>query len=118
MSDFPGISHEDIQIIKAIMSSYYGDRFSQNFHQGSITEETFNWVAKLLAETKNCSQWYDAVPNPEDLLMPAKNLKKWAYRLVRESGKPFLRNDPDVKLGCKNAAARSIKSSIFYTLNM
>src|SRR5690606_41808205 len=61
---------EDVQAIRAIIQSLYGEEIANRFTTSSISEDTIHQVAILLAETTDCSQWVDAVPNPKDLLMP------------------------------------------------
>ncbi|MAR91940.1 MAG: hypothetical protein CML06_13825 [Pseudomonadales bacterium] len=116
VSEFEGISGEDVQIIQAIIKSFYGSGTAARFNSSTISEETVKEMAVLLTETADCSQWMDAVPNPSDILMPTKNLKKWALRLLRNAGKPFLTGTEGVTVACKNVRAAQFKHQIILSL--
>lgn len=116
ISEYRGISAEDVQAIRAIIQSLYGEEIANRFTTSSISEDTIHQVAILLAETTDCSQWVDAVPNPKDLLMPAKSMQKWALRLVRNAGKPFINGTAGVTVLCKNFRALQFKSEILNSL--
>ena len=88
MSD--SITENDVDIIQAIVRSFYGQGNARLFTSSTITDETIVKIVELLAETEDCSTWIDAVPSPQDLLMPANKLRKWALRIIRKSGEPFL----------------------------
>jgi len=115
-SEYPGISLEDVQIIQAIIRSFYGESIAARFTDSTISSDTAKQVAILLTETIDCSRWMDAVPNPSDLLMPTKNLKKWALRLIRNAGKPFVNGTAGVTVACKNFRAAQYKNEILLTL--
>ncbi|OUS03077.1 hypothetical protein A9Q81_08260 [Gammaproteobacteria bacterium 42_54_T18] len=116
VSEYNGISHEDVATVKAILHAFYGSSMSRRVTSTSVSDETIHQVAVLLAETIDCSQWSDAVPSPKDLLMPAKSLQKWALRLVRNAGKPFLDKKAEVTWGCRNFRAAQFKPMILETL--
>ncbi len=116
VSEYEGISAEDVQAIRAIIKAFYGDSIAARFTASSVSEDTVHQVAILLAETVDCSQWTDAVPNPKDLLMPAKSLQKWALRLVRNAGKPFLTGTAGVTVTCKHFRAAQFKNEILLSL--
>lgn len=117
VSEYEGISSEDVESIKAIIATFYGDNIAARFTSSSITNDTLNKVAYLLVETVNCSQWMDAVPNPSDILMPSKNLRKWALRLIRNAGKPFIMGNAKVTAACRNFRAAQLKPEILMSLN-
>ena len=117
MSDYEGITMEDTQYIRAIVKAYYGEAVAGKITHGAISEETVAAVAKMLHETVDCSKWIDSVPNPSDLLMPAKNLQKWALRVIRAAGKPFLMENEKVSVMCKVFLAGKFKNEIIFSLN-
>lgn len=119
MSDFSKydkITDEDVRMIKAIIEAFYGESTASRFTSETISDETIKEVAYLLAETVDCSKWMDAVPNPTDILMPAKNLKKWALRLIRSAGRPFLYGNARVTVACRNFRAAQLKTEILMSL--
>lgn len=111
------ITMEDVTYIKAILKAYYGDAVSNQITFSSVSEETVRSVAIMLHETVDCSKWIDAVPNPSDLLMPSKNLQKWALRVIRAAGKPFVLENEKVNIMCKVFLANKFKSEIIMSLN-
>lgn len=116
VSEYAGVSYDDVQKIKAIVRSFYGNAIAERFTIGTISDETAHRIAILLAETVDCSQWMDAVPNPEDILIPAKSLQKWALKLIREAGEPFLQGTEGVTVTCKNFRAAQFKNDILLSL--
>ncbi|MVF14965.1 hypothetical protein FT643_22835 [Ketobacter sp. MCCC 1A13808] len=116
MSDYDAITMEDVTYIKAIVKAYYGEAVASRFTYGAVSDETVNAVAKMLHETVDCSKWIDSVPNPSDLLMPTKNLQKWALRVIRAAGKPFLMDNEKVNIMCKVFLANKFKSDIVMSL--
>ncbi len=116
VSEFEGISAEDVQIIQAIITSFYGNNIAKRFNSSTISDDTVKEIAVLLTETADCSQWMDAIPNPSDILMPTKNLQKWALRLLRNAGKPFLNGTGGATVACKNVRAAQFKHQIILSL--
>ncbi|MAR89546.1 MAG: hypothetical protein CML06_01510 [Pseudomonadales bacterium] len=111
------ITVEDATYIKAIVKAYYGDAVANRITISSVSEETVNSVAIMLHETVDCSKWIDAVPNPPDLLSPSKNLHKWALRVIRAAGRPFVLENEKVNIMCKVFLANKFKSDIIMSLN-
>ena len=95
------LTQEEIAAVQAIIKTFYGDRIANRFHAGSITPETLELVAQLITETEECSKWIDSVPNPKDLLAPANGVRKWAIRVIRAAGEPFIRGSIKISLTCK-----------------
>lgn len=100
MSDL-NLSQEDIASVQAIVKTFYNERMANRFHAGSITSETLELIAQLITETDECSKWINAVPNPKDLLAPTNAIRKWAIRVIREAGEPFVRGSVKISLTCK-----------------
>jgi len=115
MSD--SITENDIDIIQAIVRSFYGQGNARLFTSSTITDETIVKIVELLAETEDCSTWIDAVPSPQDLLMPANKLRKWALRIIRKSGEPFLTGNVRINIMCKRFRAAQFKPAIIDSLN-
>lgn len=107
---------EDIAKIQAIIRAFYGSTVAAGFTQSTVTEETIRAIAEMLVETTDCSRWIDAVPSPQNLLTPSRTITKWAFRLIREAGKPFLRSDVRVSWLCSNVRAAQFRTSIESTL--
>ena len=116
MSEFGGITNEDAEKIKAIVKAFYGAQNAERVTKGNISDKTVHYVALLLIETVDCSRWVDAVPNPKDLLMPAKSIQKWALRLIRNAGKPFVSETVEINVMCKNFRAAQFKPNIMSSL--
>lgn len=95
------LSHEEIAAVQAIVTTFYSDRIASRFHAGSITSETLELIAQLITETDECSKWIDAVPNPRDILAPTSSIRKWAIRVIRAAGEPFVRGSIKISLTCK-----------------
>ena len=110
------LSSEDIDKIRAIMKAFYGQSLASGFTESSVTEETVRAIAHMLVETVDCSKWIDAVPSPQDLLRPTRRITKWALRLIREAGKPFLQNEVRVSWMCRNVRSGQFRTSIETTL--
>ena len=110
------LSAEDIDKIRAIMKAFYGQSVASGFTESSVTDETVRAVAPMLVDTVDCSKWGEAVPSPEDLLRPTRRITKWAWRLIREAGKPFLQNEVKVSWLCRNVRSAQFRSSIETTL--
>lgn len=115
MSD--SITQNDVDIIQAIIRSFYGQGNARLFTSSTITDKTIIKVVELLAETEDCSTWIDAVPSPQDLLMPANKLRKWALRIIRKSGEPFLLGNVRINMMCKRFRAAQFKPAIIDSLN-
>jgi hypothetical protein len=111
------LSHSDVDIIQAIVSTFFGQSNARKFTASSITDETVVLIVKLLSEVEDCSTWIDAVPAPDDLLMPASKLRKWALRVIRNSGEPFLMGNVRVNMMCKRFRAAQFKPAIIDSLN-
>lgn len=111
------ITENDVDIIQAIISAFYGQANARLFTSSSITDETIIMVVELLAEMEDCSTWIDAVPNPQDLLWPANKLRKWALRVIRKSGEPFLLGNVRINMMCKRFRAVQFKPPILDSLN-
>jgi len=110
------LSAEDIDKIRAIMKAFFGHSVASGFTESSVTEETVRAIAHMLVETVDCSRWVDAVPSPQDLLRPTRRITKWALRLIREAGKPFLQNEVKVSWICRTVRSGQFRSSIETTL--
>ena len=110
------LSAEDIDKIRAIIKAFYGQSVAMGFTESSVTDETVRALAHMLVETVDCSQWIDAIPSPQDLLRPTRKITKWATRLVREAGTPFLRNEVKVSWLCRNVRSAQFRTSIETTL--
>jgi len=110
------ITTEDIDKIRAIMKAFYGQSVASGFTESSVTEETVRAIAHMLVETVDCSRWIDAVPSPQDLLRPTRKITKWALRLIREAGKPFLQNEVKVSWACRTVRSSQFRSPIETTL--
>jgi type IV secretory pathway VirB4 component len=95
------LSQEEISAVQAIVRTFYNERIANRFHAGSITSETLELVAQLITETDECSKWIDVVPNPKDLLAPTSSMRKWAIRVIRAAGEPFIRDSVKISLTCK-----------------
>lgn len=111
------LSSNDVDIIQAIIKAFFGQSNARKFTESSITDETVVLIVKLLSETEDCSTWIDAVPAPDDLLMPAKKLRKWALRIIRSSGEPFLMGNVRVNIMCQRFRAAVFKPAILDSLN-
>ncbi|EMP54425.1 hypothetical protein MSNKSG1_15746 [Marinobacter santoriniensis NKSG1] len=111
------ITQNDVDIIQAIIKSFYGQGNARLFTSSTITDDTILKVVELLAETEDCSTWIDSVPNPQDLLMPANKLRKWALRIIRKSGEPFLVGNMRINIMCKRFRAAQFKPAIIDSLN-
>lgn len=116
VSEYEGISAEDVTYIKAILKAFYDGNVSKKVTATSISDETLRLVAVLLEETGECSRWVDAVPNPKDLLSPTSTFKKYALRLIRNAGKAFLDPTFKVNIMCKLAVARNFRTPIEMSL--
>ena len=116
MSEYEGITHEDVQYIKAILEAFYGSRVANRATITSVSDETLRLIAVLLKETGECSYWIDMVPNPQDLLSPTSSFKKYALRLLRNAGKAFLDPTFKVNIMCKRASARNHRTPIELSL--
>jgi hypothetical protein len=110
------ITADDISYIKAIVSAFYGEQTARKITSQAVTFKTVHNVALLLRETVDCSKWVDSVPNPQDLLFPAKSLHKWALRVLRNAGKPFLLGSLKVNIMCKSFRAAQFKPAILSSL--
>lgn len=95
------LTEEEVASVQAIVIAFYGERFANRYHSGSITSETLELIAQLITETEVCSQWIDAVPNPKDLLAPTNGIRKWAIRVLTAAGDPFLRGNIEISYTCK-----------------
>ncbi|MGC1509030.1 hypothetical protein, partial [Ketobacter sp.] len=90
VSNYDGITPEDIDYIKAILNAFYGERVALKVTITSVSDETLRFVSILLEETGECSHWIDVVPDPKGLLTPTSAFKKYALRLIRNAGKAFM----------------------------
>lgn len=95
------LTEEEVASVQAIVTAFYGERFANRYHSGSITSETLELMAQLITGTEICSKWIDAVPNPKDLLAPTNGIRKWAIRVIRAAGDPFLRGKIKINYTCK-----------------
>jgi hypothetical protein len=95
------LTQEDVASVKAIITAFYGERVANRYHAGSITSETLTLVAQLISETEECSKWIDSVPNPKDLLIPTSGIRKWAERIIRAAGEPFMKGSVKTSRSCK-----------------
>ncbi len=111
MSDI-SLNEEDVAAVQAIVSAFYGDRIASRFNAGSITSETVELAAHLITETEECSKWIDSIPNPKDLLTPANSIRKWALRVIRAAGEPFIRGSVRISLTCKLTRGLQFKSPL------
>ncbi len=111
------LSHTDVDIIQAIITAFYGAGNARRFTESSITDETIVLVVKLLSEVEDCSTWIDSIPAPDDLLIPANKLRKWALRVIRKSGEPFLLGNVRINMMCKRFRAAQFKPVIIDSLN-
>ncbi len=100
MSDI-NLTEEEVASVQAIVTAFYGERFANRYHAGSITAETLGLTAQLITGTEVCSKWIDAVPNPKDLLTPTNGIRKWAIRVIRAAREPFLRGNIEINYTCK-----------------
>lgn len=110
------ITDQDAEIVRAIIRSFYGESYARKFTTSSITDETLVNIIELLSQTEDCSTWIDAVPNPKDLLMPSKSLRKWALKILRKSGEPFLSGNIRVNIMCKRFRAAQFRNGIVLSL--
>ena len=106
------LADEDVAAVQAIVTAFYNERIANRFHAGSITFETLELVAQLITETDECSRWIDAVPNPKDLLAPANSIRKWAIRVIRAAGEPFIRGSVKISLTCKLTRGLQFRSPL------
>lgn len=111
MSDV-SLNEEEIAAVQAIITVFYGERIANRFHAGSITSETIELAAHLITETEECSKWIDSVPNPKDLLTPANGIRKWALRVIRAAGEPFIRGSVKISFTCKLTRGLQFKSPL------
>jgi hypothetical protein len=95
------LTEEDVASVQAIVTAFYGERFANRYHAGSITAQTLELTAQLITETDVCSKWIDAVPNPKDLLTPTNVIRNWAIRVIRAAGEPFMRGNIEINYTCK-----------------
>jgi hypothetical protein len=95
------LTQDDIAAVQAIIAAFYGERVANQYHAGSITSETLKLVAQLISETEECSKWIDSVPNPKDLLVPTNSIRKWAVRVIRAAGEPFMRGSIKISRSCR-----------------
>lgn len=110
------VSSEDIQKIQAIIRAFYGPTVAAGFTESSVTEETVRVIAQLLVETTDCSRWVDAVPSPQDLLKPSKTITRWAFRLIRKAGTPFIQHEVKISWLCRKTRAAQFRTDIEITL--
>lgn len=106
------LTDEDVAAVQAIVTAFYSERIASRFHAGSITLETLELIAQLITETDECSRWIDAVPNPKDLLAPANGIRKWAIRVIRAAGEPFVRGSVKISLTCKLTRGLQFRSPL------
>ncbi|WP_091989716.1 hypothetical protein [Marinobacter gudaonensis] len=111
------ITENDVDIIRAIIGSFYGHGNARLFTSSSISDDTIIRIVELLADMEDCSTWIDAVPNPQDLLLPAHKIRKWALRVLRKSGEPFLLGNVRINMMCKRFRAAQFKPAIIDSLN-
>lgn len=111
------LTEKDVDTIQAIIRVFYGKSHARRFSSSSITDQTVTLLVQLLAETSDCSAWIDAVPNPQDIVMPANKLRKWSLRVIRQSGEPFLTGNVRVNMMCKRFRAAQFKPAIVDSLN-
>lgn len=111
MSDV-NLTEEEVASVKAIITAFYGERLASRFHAGSITAETLELAAQLITGTEICSKWIDAVPNPKDLLTPTNSIRKWAIRVIRAAGEPFMRGNIEINFTCKVTRGLQFRSPI------
>ena len=116
VSNYDGITQEDVEYIQAILKAFYDERLSRKATMTSICDETIRLVSALLEETGECSHWIDAVPSPKDLLSPTSSFKKYALRLIRDAGKAFMDTSLKVNIMCKVAVARNFRTPIEMSL--
>lgn len=95
------LTEDEVASVQAIVTAFYGERFANRYHAGSITAQTVELTAQLITETDVCSKWIDAVPTPKDLLTPTNGIRKWAIRVIRAAGEPFVRGSIEVNYTCK-----------------
>lgn len=110
------LTQSDVDIIQAIIGTFYGQGNARKFTASSITDETVIAISKLLSEAEDCSTWIDSVPAPQDLLLPANKLRKWALRVIRKSGEPFLMGNVRINMMCKRFRAAQFKPVIIDSL--
>ncbi len=111
MSDV-NLTEEEVASVQAIIKAFYGERLANRYHAGSITAETLELTAQLITGTEVCSKWIDAVPNPKDLLTPTNGIRKWAIRVIRAAGAPFVRGNIDINYTCKVTRGLQFRSLI------
>lgn len=110
------VTQEEADTVQAVIRAFYDDSMARRFTSGTIKEQTLIEVANLLAATVDCTQWFDAVPNPQDLLMPTKNILKWARRLIKSAAKPFVTRTVKVSLTCQKIRANQFRFAIEMSL--
>lgn len=110
------LTEEDVASVQAIVTAFYGERFASRYHAGSITAQTLELTAQLITETDICSKWIDAVPNPKDLLTPTNGMRKWAIRVIRAAGEPFVRGNVDISYTCKVTRALQFRNLLEVSL--
>lgn len=106
------LTEEEVAAVQAIITAFYNERIASRFHTGSITPETLELIAQLITESDECSRWIDAVPNPKDLLAPANGIRKWAIRVIRAAGEPFVRGSVKLSLTCKMTRGLQFRSPL------
>lgn len=111
------LTQNDVDIIQAIITTFFGRIYARKFTNSTITDETLTTIVELLSETADCSTWVDAVPSPQDVLMPASKLRKWALRVIRKSGEPFLLENVRVNMMCTRFRAAQFKPVILDSLD-
>lgn len=111
------LTENDVDIVQSIIGVFYGKGHARKFSSSSISDQTVILIVELLSEASDCTTWIDAVPNPQDILMPASKLRKWALRIIRESGEPFLTGNVRVNMMCKRFRAAQFKPVILDSLN-
>lgn len=111
------LTQNDVDTIQAIINAFFGQEHARRFTSSSITDETLVVIVDLLSETADCSTWIDAVPAPQDMLMPASKLRKWALRVIRKSGEPFLMGNVRVNMMCTRFRAAQFKPVILDSLD-
>jgi len=111
------LTQKDVDTIQAIITTFYGRSYARKFTGSSITDSTITSIVELLSETADCGTWIDAVPSPQDMLMPASKLRKWALRVIRKSGEPFLTENVRVNMMCSRFRAAQFKPVILDSLD-
>ena len=109
MSEQVEIKDRDRTYVRKVIGAFINEGMAARI--SPINEDVVRVVGKMVAESRDCSEWMDYVPKPVAPVGARPGIK-WSLKQIRKIGSELVKSDEKHKFTCSSVSALKFRTRL------